>query len=113
MSEDSPTEQFPANPILSWLRIILWLIPISFLIPAAAIMLTGRYLGLTQTITSILACSSSALLLIGAGWCDFRLASQGWKESFNIIGSIAFYVFCQVVLVTATSSILIGSGILD
>ncbi|RYD47144.1 MAG: hypothetical protein EOP85_06045 [Verrucomicrobiaceae bacterium] len=113
MTENNPTEQFPANPILPWLRIILWLIPVSFLIPSAAIGLAGLKLGWNPTITGILALSSTALLLVGAGWCDFKLASQNWKESFNLIGSIAFYVFCQVVLVTMISAILISSGILD
>ena len=111
MSEEKPAEPFPINPVYSSLRIILWLVPVSFLIPGAVVMFVGQYLGLNETLAGLLGNSSSFLFLVGAGWCDYKLAAPGWKESFSWIGSVAFYIFCQVILVTIIYITLIAIGV--
>jgi hypothetical protein len=113
MNEEKPEEALPINPIYSWLRVILWLVPFSFLIPSTAVFIAGRYLGLNDTISILLASSSFALFLTGAGWCDFKLADKGWKNSFNLPGSVGFYILCQVILVIIIFYTLLVTGALD
>ena len=101
MSEENPTEHFPINPLHSWLRVMLWVIPTGFVFSSAALGVAGqRYLGLDQTIATVVAWSSFFLCLIGAGWSDFKIAGPGWKGVFSMVGSVVLYVICQMIFVT-------------
>jgi hypothetical protein len=113
MSDGDFAGPFKSNPLHGWLRVILWLIPISFTVPGAALMFLGRYLGLNDAIITGTGYFSFFFCLIGAGWCDFKLAGPGWKESFTAAGSAVFYTFCQLILVTIIFIILLASGILQ
>ncbi|GAA5129890.1 hypothetical protein JIN84_03935 [Luteolibacter yonseiensis] len=113
MNEEQSAEQFPVNPVYSWLRVILWLIPTSFFLFGGIVAVVGRRLGLDPAIADLLGYSVIGLFLVGAGWSDFKLAGAEWKQSFNLVGWIAFYIFCQVILVMILCLVLAGSGFLD